>query len=104
MAAQDDLEQVEVRDLQEELSRLRSLREHPGWTMFQKVIKRQLELRKQQHFQSAKSLEDILVSEFQKGEIAYGEFVLVLVDLQIATLQEEISDGGRDDESGRESS
>ena len=86
-----------VRDLQEELSDLRSLKEHRGWKRFQEVIAKQLENRKVVHFHPAESLEDILRSEFQKGEIAFGELVRVLVDLQIDTLVEEIGDGGDTD-------
>lgn len=93
MAEQDDL----VRDLQEELSDLKSLKGHRGWERFQEVVGRQIENRKVAHFHPAESLEDILRSEFQKGEIAFGELIRVIVDLRIDTLIEEIGDVGEAD-------
>lgn len=90
MAEHEDL----VRDLQEELSDLRSLKGHRGWKRFQEVVEKQVENRKVAHFHPAENLEDILRSEFQKGEIAFGELIRVLVDLRIDTLIEEIGDVG----------
>ncbi len=83
----------EVRDLQEELSRLTSFRNHPGYEELMKIAEDQLDARIGAVLLTPlNGLDETLKQEFEKGEISGIKLFVKMTDIQIQTLKEEIED------------
>jgi hypothetical protein len=89
----------EVRELQEELSRLRSLQEHPGFEYLMRIAGAQLETRKQQILLTPlPTMDSVLGQEYAKGEVSGIELFTRIVDIRMRDLAEEIQERLRDNE------
>ncbi len=87
------MDSVEVRELQEELSKLRGLVLHAGYDYLVKIAQAQLETRRQQIILTPlKSMDEVLAQEFAKGETAGIELFTRLVDIRINDLESEINE------------
>jgi hypothetical protein len=87
------VDSVEVRELQEELSKLRGLVLHAGYDYLVKIAQAQLETRRQQIILTPlKSMDEVLAQEFAKGETAGIELFTRLVDIRINYLESEINE------------
>ena len=99
----EETEQPEVRELQEERSRLTSLKEHTGWTYFLAIADAQLETRKQHLFLTPlPGLDATFAQEFEKGEISGIAFMRHFIDSRIETLTEEIEQRLSEEEEKRD--
>lgn len=84
-------EQVEVRDLQEELSKLRSLKTQTGFFYLMKIAEIQVKERTDQLILSPLATMDaVLGQEYQKGEIAGIKLFVEFTDIRIRDLEEQI--------------
>jgi hypothetical protein len=89
----DEEGQPEVRELQEELSRLNSLKAHAGYVYLMEIAQAQLETRKQAVFLTPlKKMDEVLEQEYQKGEISGIALFMQMVDVRIQQLSDEINE------------
>lgn len=103
MEQEEGEDKRELRDLQEEQSRLRSLKDHPGFKYLQEVLQAQAETRtKAIILAPLASLDDVPNQEYAKGEAAGILFSKEFVDTRLSTLAEEIQDILEKKESGNE--
>jgi hypothetical protein len=93
----------ELRELQEEQYRLRSLKDHPGFKYLQEVLQAQVETRtKAIILAPLASLDEVPNQEYAKGEAAGILFAKEFVDTRLNALAEEIQDILEKKESGDE--
>lgn len=93
------MEDQELRELQEELSRLSSLQSHAGYAYLLEIAGAQMDARKQQVFLTPlNTMDEVLRQEYAKGEIAGIDLFSKIVDVRIRDLQEEIQERLKDNE------
>lgn len=94
--AQEEVEdeaQREVRDLQEEQSRLRSLTEHTGFKYLREVLQEQVKVRTQAIILTPlNSLDETLHQEYSKGEAAGISLAERFVEIRLTDLAEQIEE------------
>lgn len=82
----------ELRELQEELSKLNSLVKHPGYVDLLKIADQQIDARTQAVFLNPlKAMDEVLEQEFKKGEIAGIKLFREIVGIEIGRLEEDIA-------------
>ena len=97
-----DEEETQVRDLQEERSRLLSFKQHPGYADLMAIAESQLEVRKQTVFLNPlKSLDETFEQEYMKGEISGIALFKEMVEVQIQSLTDEIDAALKEEEDGK---
>jgi hypothetical protein len=87
-----DLEELELRDLQEVRSNLLSLKEHPGFQWLTTFLKNQITVRRQTLEQPITEMLAFLSQECVKGEIIGMTQAVCYVDSQLGLLQSLIDD------------
>lgn len=81
----------ELRELQEELSRLKALVLTPGFKYFMEVLATQVENRKQQIILTPlKKMDEVLEQEYQKGEVAGIALSMNFVEIRVKNIEDEI--------------
>ena len=89
----------ELRELQEELSKLKSLQEHRGYEYLMQVAESQLENRRQQILLTPlRAMDEVLMQEYSKGEVSGIELFTKLVEIRINDLTQEIQERLKEDE------
>jgi hypothetical protein len=87
---EEEREEGTLRELQEELSKLRDLRGHNGYRYLMEIAAAQVETRRNFERSPLKSLDATLEQEFQKGEIAGILLFSEIVDIRVTDLEEQI--------------
>lgn len=83
----------EVRELQEELSRLRALQQHPGYEYLMRIAGAQLETRRQQIILTPlQTMDEVLGQEYAKGETSGIELFTKIVEIRVRDLEDEIQE------------
>lgn len=87
----DEPKSPEVRELQEELSSLNSLKKHPGYQYLISVAEGQIASRMQGLILTPlKTMDEVLEQEYKKGEVGGVMLFKEIVDIQIKALEDEI--------------
>lgn len=88
-----DAAEVPLRELQEELSELCKLRDSRGFKRLMLIAKEQATARKDTLVLTPlKKMNEVLAQEYAKGEVAGILLIVEMTDIQIAALEDEISD------------
>ena len=83
----------ELRELQEEHTRLKGLKEHPGFKYYLDIGAAQIATRRGLYEgKPLKSLDESLEQEFQKGEVAGIRFMTEFVDIRLRIIEEQCSE------------
>lgn len=91
MGDEADEQQPELRELQEELFRLRELQRNPGYKYLLEIAEAQLETRKQAVFLNPlKSMDEVLEQEYKKGEIQGITLFTQIVETRAKDLEDTI--------------
>ena len=99
MEQEDQDQQVEVRVLQEESSKLQSLKEHAGYAYLMQIAQGQLTQRAGNVLLKAlRTMDEVLEQEFQKGEYSGIRLFTEIVDLRIEDLKQQIAERMKEDE------
>ena len=92
-------EDSRVRELQEELSRLRALKDFAGYKYLLEIADNQIKGRQDALIlRPLAKMDDVLSQEYSKGEIAGIRLFRELTDIRIADLEEEIARATQEDE------
>ena len=83
--------EVHLRQLQEELSNLLSLREHPGYKDLMEVAQGQIDNRFPSVLKPLDSLLEITKREHELGEMSGIKLFTLMTDARITSLEEDIS-------------
>lgn len=82
-----------VRELQEELSKLASLKEHAGYQYLMEIAEAQVKGRMDQMILTPlEGMDQVLRQEYAKGEVAGIRLFTNIVEIRLTDLQEEIED------------
>jgi hypothetical protein len=87
------VDEGEVRELQEERSRLFSLREHPGYEYLMRIAEAQVTSRQASIMLTPlQSMDEVLRQEYAKGEVSGIALFSRIVDIRIRDLEEQITE------------
>ncbi len=83
--------EVRLRELQEELSRFRSLIEHRGWKEMIAIANEQMKLRLGNILSAVQSQDELITREFEKGEMNGIDLFCRLPMARITALEEDVN-------------